>query len=1041
MLLLVFLLFICKFEYCYSNNNGSCIEVERVALLRFKESLIDKSNRLSSWTGLNCCAWEGVSCGYVTGHVWKLDLHNPVTLTYDDGDYEYSNDYYLGGEINHSLINLTYLNYLDLSLNNFVDIQIPKFLGSFKNLRYLNLSSSSFVGNIPPHLGNLSRLEYLHLGSPPEGHDIYFNVLVTNNLDWLASLSSLKSLDMSWVFIQRSENFFGTINKLVSLSSLNLAFCQLNITNPPSLVNSTSLISLDLSGNACDAMTLLWLSNLTRLENLNLPYNGNLAYNFNSSLLIPFCKLLNMVSMDLTGSSFQGLIPHCLGNLTSLTFFNLAYNNFEGSIPKSISRLCRLQTLDLSGNDLSGSLTDSLGAPSECLSYSLQMLSLGDNHFTGQLPNQLYMYKNLNSLSLYSNSLSGPIADSLGNLSMLSYLDISENKFSGSIPTSLGQLSNLVELYISNNSFQGILSESHFLKLTNLRELKISRNSLFLDVSSNWIPPFQLEIIAMDSIKVGPHFPQWLRTQIKTQYITMSNARISDAIPDWFGNLTWTCERIDLSNNNIRGELPMSSAEGYMNELSCISLSDNHLTGEISKWLCNLKDLLTLDISSNKLSGEIPSCFGKLQRLAYLDLGNNHLFGRIPDSLGSLCCLLSLHLQNNKFEGGLPSSLQNLGMLITLDLSENGLMDVIPPWIGENLASLRFLNIQKNKFFGDIPFQLCYLKDLQLLNLANNNISGPIPWCFNNFTAMVNYGYGNLIFLIDPFGRVYEENIYEDIKGLELEYTRNLEFLKSIDLSGNHITGEIPLEVMSLQALNNLNLSRNNLSGTIPQTIGNLSKIESLDLSMNAFSGPIPQSLSSLNFLSYLNLSFNKLNGRIPTGHQLQTLDDPSIYIGNEGLCGVSLLKSCPGDDKPSFVKQPTETKLTNDDHEFLMWFYTGLGPGFFVGFIGVLCTLLFKTSWRYAYFKCLEITFNKVLCGISIKRNSSRVEGGTLSIHTELEECVANFVRKAAAIVFGMGYICNKLSNSSCLDSKGISSDANVSIIFFSCELFLLAL
>ncbi|XP_031101812.1 receptor-like protein EIX2 [Ipomoea triloba] len=967
MLLFVFLLFICKFEYCYSNNNGSCIEVERVALLRFKESLIDRSNRLSSWAGLDCCAWEGVSCGSVIGHVWKLDLHNP----YNDDDDKYSKNC-LRGEISDSLINLTYLNYLDLSLNNFAEIQIPKFLGSFKNLRYLNLSGSRFVGKIPPHLGNLSKLEYLHLGWLLNAHWYSVNNdLETNNLDWLASLSSLKVLDMSFISIQqRSENLFGTINKLVSLSSLNLHECQLKITNPPSLVNSTSLISLDLGENTCDAMTLLWLSNLTRLENLNLPYNGNSAYHFKSSLLIPFCKLLNMVSMDLSFNSFRGLIPHCLGNLTSITSLNLEHNRFEGSIPNSISRLCRLQTLDLSGNDLSGSLTDSLGAPSECLSYSLQMLSLDDNHFTGQLPNQLYMYKNLKSLSLNSNSLSGPIGDSLGNLSMLSVLYISNNKFSGSIPTSLGQLSNLHTLYISNNSFQGILSKLHFSELTNLRELKISRNSLFLDVSSNWVPPFQLEYISMDSIKVGPRFPQWLRTQIKVQSIIMPNASISDAIPDWFGNLTWTCNRIDLSNNNIRGELPMSVAEGYMNELSSIYLSDNHLTGEIPKWLCNLKHLEILDISSNKLSGEIPSCFGKLQVLTYLDLGNNHLFGHIPDSLGSLSCLLSLHLQNNKLEGGIPSSLQNLGILITLDLSENGLMDVIPPWIGENLASLRFLNIQKNKFFGDIPFQLCYLKDLQLLNLANNNISGPIPWCFNNFTAMVNYGYGNFIFLVDPFGRVYEENIYEDIKGLELEYTRNLEFLKSIDLSGNHITGEIPLEVMSLQALNNLNLSRNNLSGTIPQTIGNLSKIESLDLSMNAFSGPIPQSLSSLNFLSYLNLSFNKLNGRIPTGHQLQTLDDLSIYIGNEGLCGVPLLKSCPGDDKPSFVKQPIETKLTNDDHEFLMWFYAGLGPGFFVGFIGVLCTLLFKTSWRYAYFKCLEITFNKVLCGISIKRN-----------------------------------------------------------------------
>ncbi|XP_031101806.1 receptor-like protein EIX2 [Ipomoea triloba] len=779
MLVLIFLVLISKFGYCYSNDAASCIEGERIALLQFKESLIDTSNRLSSWNGLDCYEWEGISCNSTTGHVLKLDLHNPATLTPNDIDYyydglpsNYSNNC-LGGEINHSLINLTHLNYLDLSFNNFSKIRIPVFFGSFKNLRYLNLTSSGFVGNIPTHLGNLSSLECLHFGQASVD-DLTANDLATNNLDWLTSLSSLKSLDMSAVFIRPSENVFGTINKLVSLSFLNLYSCQLNITNPPSLVNSTSLISLNLGENAWDAMTLLWLSNLTRLENLNLHDNLNFAYSFNSSLLIPFCEHLNLISIDLFSSRFQGPIPHCLGNLTSLTFLNLAINKFEGSIPKSISRLCRLQTLDLYINELSGLLTDFLGAPSECLSYSLEMLSLDGNHFTGQLPNQLYKYKNLNTLSLNSNSLSGPIADSLGNLSMLSWLDISYNKFSGSIPTSLGQLSNLHTLYIDHNSFQGILSELHFSELINLKRLGISENSLFLDVSSNWDPPFQLKEIVLDSIKVGPHFPQWLRTQTKVFSLFMSNASISDAIPDWFGNLFWTCSAIDLSKNDIRGELSMS-VEGFMNEFKqgClwIYLSDNHLTGEIPKWLCNLKHLQMLDISSNKLSGEIPSCFGKLQELGYLELGNNNLFGHIPNSLGSLSQLFSLHLQNNKFEGELPSSLQNLGSLITLDLSENGLMDVIPPWIGENLRSLRFLNFQKNKFFGDIPFQLCYLNALQLLNLANNNISGSIPQCFNNFTAMVNDS------ILDIHGVAFEENIQESIKGLELEYTRNLKFL------------------------------------------------------------------------------------------------------------------------------------------------------------------------------------------------------------------------------------------------------------------------
>ncbi|KAK6123769.1 hypothetical protein DH2020_042489 [Rehmannia glutinosa] len=38
----------------------------------------------------------------------------------------------------------------------------------------------------------------------------------------------------------------------------------------------------------------------------------------------------------------------------------------------------------------------------------------------------------------------------------------------------------------------------------------------------------------------------------------------------------------------------------------------------------------------------------------------------------------------------------------------------------------------------------------------------------------------------------------------------------------------------------------------------------------------------------------------------------------------------------------------------------------------------------------------------------SARVDGGTTTLHTELEECVANFVGKPAAVVFGMGYATN---------------------------------
>ncbi|KAI3909037.1 hypothetical protein MKX01_025005 [Papaver californicum] len=38
----------------------------------------------------------------------------------------------------------------------------------------------------------------------------------------------------------------------------------------------------------------------------------------------------------------------------------------------------------------------------------------------------------------------------------------------------------------------------------------------------------------------------------------------------------------------------------------------------------------------------------------------------------------------------------------------------------------------------------------------------------------------------------------------------------------------------------------------------------------------------------------------------------------------------------------------------------------------------------------------------------STRVDGGTTILHVELEECVAKFVGKPAAMVTGMGYVTN---------------------------------
>ncbi|RVW78954.1 Brassinosteroid LRR receptor kinase BRL2 [Vitis vinifera] len=183
-------------------------------------------------------------------------------------------------------------------------------------------------------------------------------------------------------------------------------------------------------------------------------------------------------------------------------------------------------------------------------------------------------------------------------------------------------------------------------------------------------------------------------------------------------------------------------------------------------------------------------------------------------------------------------------------------------------------------------------------------------------------------------------------KRREFEFKSFLGLVKSIDLSSNKLSGEIPKEVIDLLELVSLNLSRNNLTGLIPTRIGQLKSLEILDLSQNQLFGEIPTSLVEISGLSVLDLSINNLSGEIPQGTQLQTFDFDS-YKGNPALCGPPLQKKCPKDE----IKQDSPT----DSIDGNMWFYISIALGFIVGFWGVCGTLLLNNSWRYAYFQFLN--------------------------------------------------------------------------------------
>ncbi|KAI9384032.1 hypothetical protein POPTR_012G005600v4 [Populus trichocarpa] len=988
----------------YSSSSHFCAPDQSLSLLQFKESFSISSSasgrcqhpKTESWKeGTDCCLWDGVTCDMKTGQVTALDL--ACSMLY--------------GTLhpNSTLFSLHHLQKLDLSDNHFNSSRISSRFGQFSNLTHLNLNYSVFAGQVPSEISRLSKLVSLDLS----GDRNDYLSLEPISLDKLVrNLTQLRELDLSRVNMSLVVPN-SLMNLSSSLSSLILNSCRLqgkfpfsmrkfkhlqqlelaenNLTGPLpyDLGQLTELVSLALSGNENDHLSLEPISfdklvqNLTQLRELDLSWVNislvapNSLMNLSSSLsslILYSCglqgkfpssmrKFKHLQQLDLRKNNLTGSIPDDLGQLTELVSIDLSFNDYlsvePSSFDKTIQNLTKLRGLRLGYVNMPLVIPNSLAN----LSSSLSALSLWGCGLHGKFPDNIFLLPNLEELDLtYNDDLTGSFPSS--NVSnVLWLLGLTRTRISVSLENDFFNNLKLLEVLVLRNSNITRSNLSLIGDLTHLTRLDLAGSNLSGQVPSSLTNLVQLQSLYLDNNNFSGRIPEFLGNLTLLENLGLSNNQLSGPIPSQISTLS--LRLFDMSKNNLHGPIPSSIFK--QENLEALSLASNSkLTGEISSSICKLKVLQLLDLSNNSLSGFIPQCLGNFSNsLSVLNLGMNNLQGTIFSPFSKGNNLKYLNLNGNELEGKIPSSIINCIMLQVLDLGDNKIEDTFPYFL-ETLPELYILALKSNKLHGFVssPTTKNSFSKLRVFDISNNNLSGPLPiGYFNSFEAMMAYDQ-------NPF-YMMAYSIKVTWKGVEIEFEKIQSTLRILDLSNNSFTGEIPKEIGKLKAVQQLNLSHNSLTGHIQSSFGMLTYLESLDLSSNLLTGRIPVQLADLTFLAVLDLSHNRLKGAIPTGKQFNTFN-ASSFEGNLDLCGFPMPKECNNDEAPPL--QPSNFHDGDDSKFFGEGFgwkavAIGYGSGFVFGV--TMGYVVFRTRKPAWFLKVVEDQWN--LKARRTKKNARR--------------------------------------------------------------------
>ena len=354
-----------------------------------------------------------------------------------------------------------------------------------------------------------------------------------------------------------------------------------------------------------------------------------------------------------------------------------------------------------------------------------------------------------------------------------------------------------------------------------------------------------------------------IQNLIHLEVLNLGNNQFVSRIPEEIGNLL-NLKRIDLRDNNFYENLPESIAN--LSHLEDLLLSDNRLSGQIPHIFPALPNLQSLQINNNEFlpSEQLSQVVAILDQMdpgwdlqqASLDFSSCSIQTQIPFTECAALKEIKYALWKQPYDWNRTGT-YSLGFVshridnghivsLTIDGRDSHVTGAYFSNAIGDLNKLESLEISGENYSGDFTSILSHLnRNLISLKIHDTQIGGRIP---NSISGFYRIDYLNL-----PDNKL-NGSIPSEVGEMELY---------EIDLSGNLLTGEIPVNITQGTHLTSLNLSSNNLEGNIPDELFSSQTLRYVCLNDNQLTGSINPADIDFKDIKVFDVSNNDLSGSI----------------------------------------------------------------------------------------------------------------------------------------------------------------------------------